>query len=236
MATNQDAYLDEYGEDADWIELFNTEPFDVNIGGFYVTDDFGEPFKWQIPYGFPEKTTIPAGGFLVLFADKDTLQGPLHLNIKLGAEGEEIGLSVITNNIFHWIDTVTFGTQITNISYGRYPDADANWELMVQYTPGFSNLYTYVPVVTKQDFRLHVYPNPAEDITYIQITGLLDNASENIEINLCDLTGRMILNEVVQAFGIEYSGSIDLTGIPQGFYILKVRTGTEQLSIRLIRK
>ena len=236
MATNQDAYDDEFGEDADWIELFNTEQFDVNMGGFYVTDDFGEPFKWQIPDGFPEKTTIPAGGFLVLFADKDTLQGPLHLDIKLGAEGEEIGLSVITNNTFHWIDTVSFGPQLTNISYGRYPDADANWELMVQYTPLASNLYTDVPVISKQDFRLYVYPNPAEDITWLQITGLHNDATDNLEISLFDVTGRIVLNEIIRTGGSEYSGSINLSEIPQGFYILKVRSGTQQISTRLIRK
>lgn len=236
MATNQDAYEDEFGEDADWIELFNTMPFDVNIAGFYITDDFGEPFKWQIPFGFPEKTTIPAGGYMVLFADRDTLQGPLHLDIKLGAEGEEIGLSVITNNIFHWIDTVSFGSQMTNISYGRYPDGDPRWEYMAQFTPGASNLYTSAPVFSKKDFRLYVYPNPAEDITYVQITGMSDAPSADIEINLYDLTGRMIMNEVIPAWGTEYYGSIDLSNIPQGFYILKVRSGAEQLSTRLLRK
>jgi hypothetical protein len=237
MATNQDAYEDEFGEYADWIELFNLEQFDVNTSGFYVTDNLAEPFRWQIPDGFPEKTTLPAGGYIVLFADKDTLQGPLHLDIKLGAEGEEIGLSVINNNIFHWLDTVSYGTQTTDVSLGRFPDGAPNWEMMTEFTPGATNQFiTNVPVISKQHFRLYVYPNPAEDITWLQITGLDEESSGSFEINLYDLTGRIILNESIRTAGGEYSGSIELSKIPQGFYILKVGNDTEQISTRLIRK
>jgi hypothetical protein len=160
----------------------------------------------------------------------------LHLDIKLGAEGEEIGLSVINNNIFHWLDTVSYGPQTTNVSYGRYPDAASDWEMMTQFTPGASNRLTSVPVVSKQDFRVYVYPNPAEDIAWLQITGLNEESSGSFEINLYDLTGRIILNEVIRAWGTEYSGSIDLSEIPPGFYILKIGNGVEQISTRLIRK
>jgi hypothetical protein len=237
MATNQDAYEDEFGEDADWIELFNTEQFDVNISGFYVTDNLGEPFRWQIPDEFPEKTTIPAEGYIVLFADKDTLQGPLHLDIKLGAEGEEIGLSLINNNIFHWLDTISYGPQTTNVSYGRFPDGASDWEMMTKFTPGATNqLITTVPVISKQDFRLYVYPNPAGDIAWLHITGLAEESSGSFEVSLYDLTGRLILNETKLAGASEYSGSIDLSEIPPGFYILQVGNGIEQISTRLIRK
>jgi hypothetical protein len=236
MATNQDAYEDEFGEDADWIELFNKEQYDVNISGYYISDDLGEPFKWQIPDGFPEKTTIPAGGYIVLFADKDTLQGPLHLDIKLGAEGEEIGLSVIVNNEFHWIDTVTFGQQTTNVSFGRYPDGASEWQMMAQYTPGASNLFTSVPVVSKQGSRLYVYPNPADDFVHLEITGLDRKSAGMFEVDIYDLTGRLIQANEIWIQGTEYYGSIDLSEIPQGFYILKVGNGMEQISTRLIRK
>jgi hypothetical protein len=236
MASNQDAYEDEFGEDADWIELFNKEQYDVNISGYYITDNMGEPFRWQIPDGFPEKTTIPSAGYIVLFADRDTLQGPLHCNIKLGAEGEEIGLSVIFNNEFHWIDTVTFGQQVTNVSFGRYPDGATGWQSMVQFTPGTSNLYTSVPVTSRQGFRLYIYPNPAEDFIYLQITGLPSNSSGTFEVGIYDLTGRIIRSHEIWVYGAEYSGSIDLSELPQGFYILKVGNGVEQLSTRLIKK
>lgn len=236
MATNQDAYEDEFGEDADWIELFNREQFDVNIAGFYITDDLGEPFRWKIPDGYPEKTTIPSTGYIILFADKDTLQGPLHCDIKLGAEGEEIGLSVIINNEFHWIDTVTYGPQTTNVSFGRYPDGASEWHMMPQFTPGASNLYTSIPVVSREGFRVYIYPNPADDFVNMDITGLSPGTGKSFEVIIFDLTGRIIQTSEIWIHGSEYSGSIDLSEVPQGFYILKVRNGTDQLSTRLIKK
>jgi len=236
MASNQDAYEDEYGEDADWIELLNLEQYDVNISGYYFTDNLGEPFKWQIPDGFPESTTIPAGGYLVLFADRDTLQGPLHLDFKLGAEGEEIGLSAIFNNVFHWIDTVIFGPQITNLSYGRHPDGASGWVLMTHYTPGTPNLPTSVPIFTGPEFRVEIYPNPADDVAYLQITNLTEKPSADFVITLYDLAGRIIKTDELWIPGTRYSGSIDLSKVSQGFYILNVGNGVEQVSTRLIRK
>ena len=236
MATNQDAYEDEFGEDADWIELYNREQFDVNIAGYYITDNLGEPFKWQVPDGYPEKTTIPAGGYIVLFADRDTLQGPLHCDIKLDAEGEEIGLSVIANSEFHWIDTLNYGPQTTNVSYGRYPDGAPEWILMPRFTPGASNLQTSLAEISQQGFRVYVYPNPAEDIAYLQITGLTESSSDRFEVGIYDLTGRLIQTNEIWIQGTEYSGSIDLSEIPLGFYILKVGNSEAQISTRLIRK
>jgi hypothetical protein len=236
MATNQDAWEDEFGEDADWIELFNREQFDVNIAGYYITDNLAEPFRWKIPDGYPEKTTIPATGYIILFADKDTLQGPLHCDIKLGAEGEEIGLSVIINNEFHWIDTVTYGPQTTNVSFGRYPDGASEWRMMSQFTPGASNLYTSVPVVSSERFRIYIYPNPADNYVNLDITGLSPGTGKRFEVVIYDLVGRFIKSGEISTEGTTYSGLVDLSGIPGGIYILKVGNDTEQISVRLIIK
>jgi hypothetical protein len=236
MATNQDAYEDEFGEDADWIELFNREQFDVNIAGFYITDDLGEPFRWKIPYGYPEKTTIPATGYIVLFADRDTFQGPLHCDIKLGADGEEIGLSLIVNNEFHWIDTVTYGPQTTNVSLGRYPDGASGWQMMSQFTPGSSNLYVSIPVWSSEGLSIYLYPNPADDYVNLDITGLTPGTGYRFEVVIYDMVGRLIKSLEISTQGTTYSGLIDLSEIPGGIYILKVGNETEQISTRLIRR
>jgi len=52
----------DYKESADWIELHNPGPSAVNIGGFYLTDNFNDKQKWQIPEG----TSIEAARFLVI--------------------------------------------------------------------------------------------------------------------------------------------------------------------------
>ncbi|HEV8605306.1 MAG TPA: lamin tail domain-containing protein [Tepidisphaeraceae bacterium] len=45
----------------DWIELYNTTGFPINIGGWYISDMPSQPAKFRIPSG----TTIPANGYLV---------------------------------------------------------------------------------------------------------------------------------------------------------------------------
>jgi len=52
MASNTGSIVDpDFKESADWIELYNAGHSDVNIGGFYLTDNFNDKIKWQIPPG-----------------------------------------------------------------------------------------------------------------------------------------------------------------------------------------
>ncbi|MFC2137408.1 lamin tail domain-containing protein [Bacteroidota bacterium] len=49
--------------DVDAIELYNPNNIDVNIGNWYLTDNFDYPVKYTIP----ENTIIPANGYLTLY-------------------------------------------------------------------------------------------------------------------------------------------------------------------------
>ena len=45
LTTNPD--MVDFDDFSDWIELYNDENSDVNIGGYYLTDDPSEPmFSW----------------------------------------------------------------------------------------------------------------------------------------------------------------------------------------------
>jgi len=137
MASNDATIADENGEYDDWIEIYNPNDEPVNIAGFYITDDLTDMTAWQIPDTDSSATTIPAGGFLLLWADKDTDQGVLHVNLKLSGDGEQIGLVAPNGTTF--IDSLTFGEQTTDVSYGRYPDGSDNWQFFENPTPGASN-------------------------------------------------------------------------------------------------
>lgn len=128
---------DAAGEFDDWIEVYNAGTSPVDIGGMYITDDLGELDMYQIPTTNPSATTIPAGGFLVLIADKDTEQGILHVNIKLGAGGEAIGLT--KSDGITIIDQIEFGAQTVDVSFGRKPDGTVNWTSFETPTPGATN-------------------------------------------------------------------------------------------------
>src|SRR5688572_10976809 len=67
MSSNGATLQDENGDSPDWVELYNAGSAAVDLGGFGLSDNANRPFKWI--FG---NTTIPAGGYLVVFAsDKD---------------------------------------------------------------------------------------------------------------------------------------------------------------------
>ncbi len=137
MADNENSYADENGEFDDWIEIYNDGSEAVDVGGMFITDDLTDFGLWQIPTTAPSATTIQPGGFLILWADKETDQGELHVNIKLSGDGEAVGL--IDSDGITVIDSVSYGLQSTNVSYGRIPDGGSSWELLLTPTPGLAN-------------------------------------------------------------------------------------------------
>jgi hypothetical protein len=118
LASNDGSALDEHGDDDDYIELYNAESFDVDLGGRYLTDDLTDRNKWEFPPG----TMIPANDYLVIWADDEPLQGPLHATFKLSGGGESIGLFDRVTNQLAQIDAITYGAQTTDIAQGRTPD------------------------------------------------------------------------------------------------------------------
>ena len=151
LTTNPD--MVDFGDFSDWIELYNDETYDVNIGGFYITDDLSQPMKWQIP----ANTIIPAKDYYLIWADGyndipgHTYTRPwwphidqfttkwCHTNFKLNNNGDEIGLY---NSSGSKIDSVVFNSEITDVSFGRQPDGSNNWFYFGDPTPLSSNTTT----------------------------------------------------------------------------------------------
>jgi hypothetical protein len=86
LPVNQNSGSDQNGEFDDWIELYNLTDQAVDLSGHYLSDSKKNPAKWQ----FPEGTAIAAKGYLIVWADADTLQVGLHTNYKLSSEGENV--------------------------------------------------------------------------------------------------------------------------------------------------
>ena len=135
LANNESVNQDEAGEYDDWLELYNGSAVTVTLDGMYLTDHLDNPTKWQFPAG----TTIPPGGYLLVWCDEDAGQGPLHAGFKLNREGEEIGLFAGETHGNVPLDTIVFGPQQEDISYGRQPDGSDTWYFLNPPTPGASN-------------------------------------------------------------------------------------------------
>ena len=130
------------GEMEDFIEIYNPGDEAVDIGGLWITDNLDDPSDWeQIPTTDATTTTVAAGGHIVIWADEDQdSQGILHtVDIKLSAGGEDIGLIFVSGADTVFVDSLSFGEQTDDISYGRYPDGSENWEFFNTPTPGTTN-------------------------------------------------------------------------------------------------
>ena len=113
LASNHSGALDpDFSQFADWIELYNNSAADIDLSGWTLTDDFSEPEKWHIP----ENIILPAHGYLLIWADGTGLG--LHSNFKLDNAGEVVGLYAPDGTA---MDTLSFGEQVSDVSFGRSP-------------------------------------------------------------------------------------------------------------------
>ncbi len=136
LAANDSTSSDEHGDFDDWFELYNAGSETLDLAGMYLTDDFSEPDKWQIPAG----TIIAPGAYLLFWADGEESEGARHTSFKLSADGEELGLFEATGNGNSLVDGVFFAAQEADISYGRVSDG-GSWGFFVSPTPAAANCY-----------------------------------------------------------------------------------------------
>ena len=137
LASNTAILADpDFNDFGDWIELYNPTSSAVDLSGYTVTDDLTDASRWRLPDG----TTIAAGGYLILWTDDGDTGPPsasaLHTDFKLSAGGEQVGLYDPSGAV---VDTLSFGEQTTDISYGRVPDGSEVWAFMSTPTPGAAN-------------------------------------------------------------------------------------------------
>ena len=232
LASNDSGLADEFGGHDDWIELYNTGSHQVDIGGMYITDDLATPTLWQIPAGAPDSTTIPPGGFLLLWCDKESEQGILHVELKLSGSGEQIGLFAADGVTM--VDTLTYGEQTTDISFGRNPDGSNFWELFGVPTPGTPNGgTTSVRENSERDnlpfgyYLSQNYPNPFNPTTHISYR---ISDPTNVKIVVYNLEGKEIktlVNEYKNSgnYSIKWKGlNNNSEHVSSGVYFYHIET------------
>jgi hypothetical protein len=115
----------------DYIELHNPTGLPQALVAFSLTDNVLVPDKFL----FPTNVSIPAGGYLVIWCDRDTNAPGLHAGFALDKDGQTVALFAVTTNGFQLSDTITFGLQARDRSIGR---AGGDWALNAP-TPGAEN-------------------------------------------------------------------------------------------------
>jgi len=148
--SNTNTVTDSYGENEDWIELYNTSGTAIDLNGYYISDKAGNTTKFQVP----SSISIPANGYLLVFCNgRETVSGgQIHTSFKLTqTKFEKIVLSDGGGTI---IDSLTLDPAQEGHSRGRTTDGATTWSLFTTPTAGVANA----------NDKLDYAPRPVMDI------------------------------------------------------------------------
>ena len=164
MALNLNGITDpaEPSERPDWIEIYNPTAENISLDGLYLTNNLANPMLFPIPTGL----VVPAGGYLLFYADGEAGQGSQHTNFTLNNLGGAIGLYGGSNGVVP-LDTHSYGVQGADVSEGRYPNGEASFRKFRVPTPGAANVL-HGPVIGNPT-RTPAWPGAGEAVT-IQTT------------------------------------------------------------------
>ncbi|MCO5232479.1 MAG: lamin tail domain-containing protein [Chitinophagales bacterium] len=198
---------DEYGNSDDWIELKNGSDFPITLAGYFVTDNPDNLTKHQLPFEDVGDITIPANGYLILWADNEPNQGSNHLSFALSSSGEYFALVMPDGKTI--VDEISFPSVITNQSYGRAEDCKETWKIFESPTFKASNFPTSI-IYRSDKNPIILFPNPNHgDILYL---------SEPIDYMIFDIRGVMLKSG-------QKAQQIDISALPNGIMMISTKEG-----------
>lgn len=137
MASNATTVADNAGEYADWLELYNPTGSAIDLAGYYLTDNFSNKTKFRFTIATGQ-VVVPANGYLTVWASSAVARGMNHTSFSLSAEGEELALILPDGTTI--VDSLSFGAQRGDVSYGREPNWSATFKFFSPASPGAVNV------------------------------------------------------------------------------------------------
>ena len=142
--------------------------------------------------------------FLLIWCDDNESQGPMHTNFKLSMNGEQIVL--MRSDGITIIDSISFGSQEIDQSYGRIPDGNQEWSFMIP-TPGLPNIEMFIDrsdLIPEEYHLSQNFPNPFNPSTVIQYSLPKNNF---VYLKIIDLEGREV-KTLINSFQISGNKSV----------------------------
>ena len=137
----------------DWVELYNTTDYDLNVNGLYISDNANKPTKYQIAAPTKEAAIIPAHGHLIVWCSKREAQSQIHANFKL--DNKEAALVLISSSdefvannstyfdanpqMKEFADTMHYSPMAYDQTVGRFPDGGNSYYLFRHPTIAYAN-------------------------------------------------------------------------------------------------
>jgi hypothetical protein len=158
MAENVTSVADPNGGYDDWVELYNSNNFSLNIGGYFLSDNKNNPMKWTFP-----SVNIPANGYLIIWCDS-AVSSPLgiHTNFRLSADQEEVYLSSSSEVI----DAVHYVNMPSDKGFARVPNGTGPMQYQTHTYNATNQNGTGIDNINVSG-KMRVYPNPSNNRIYI---------------------------------------------------------------------
>lgn len=218
IAAVSGSFRDEWDEKSGYIELYNSNNEDVYLVSCFVSDKK----DWLTRFAIPDSTLIPAKGLLVVYADGEYLDGPLHTPFKADNDGESVIFSQQAGETMYIHDSITFSRLVEDYSYGKYEDGTGDWLHMEVITPGYPNDSTELEIISNSPVMLTqeitIYPNPVSEYLHIS-TDDIDFTGNEYYMEILDLSGRKIMPKM---WLNSNSTTINTANIRSGLYIIKI--------------
>ena len=152
VTNNVSTISDEQGDFDPWIEIYNESGSPVDLSGVQLATNLAGSGGFPLPPG----TVLCGNCWTIIWADGETGEGPLHTDFTLPGGAGEVGLFTSDGRL---IDYVFYEALVTDRSWGRFPDAGANFRVIPTVTPGATNTVPTSPIVLNEynavsDFNL----------------------------------------------------------------------------------
>lgn len=156
----------------DSIELHNPTASPVDVGGWFLTDDFYAPRKYRLPAG----TTIAAGGYLLLTEAHFNPQPGVPPSFSFSSTGDEVYLfsGDAQTNLTGYDHGFAFGASQNGVAFGRYLNSQGDEQFVAQTTNtlGAANAMPRVGPVVVSEIMYHPPDQDGADNDLDEFVGL----------------------------------------------------------------
>ena len=198
MAGNVNAVADQNGEYDDWVELYNGNNFNLNLNGYYLSDNENDLTKWTF-----SNAIIPAYGYLIVWCDTaGNSQSGLHTTYRLSADQEEVYLTDPTGLV---VDAVHYVNMINDKGFARVPNGTGAMQYQSHTYNAINQNVAGLSDVSVSG-KMRVYPNPSNNRIYIL------GATKSVSVY------NMMGQEVFSKLEVK---SIDISEWKNGIYFVK---------------
>jgi len=131
LPDNRTGLVNGAGLRSPWLELYNPGAQAYGLTDHYLTNDPAQPTLWKFPAG----TSVPAGGYLLIWLDNQPAPGEVHASFTINPKGQAIALYAPAQGGVAMLDTIAYRAQPADVSYGRRASGSALWSRQALATP-----------------------------------------------------------------------------------------------------